>query len=137
MICFMTSMAQTNNEHLTFKGIPIDGPLKQFATKLKNAGFKPIGSKDSGIFQGEFSGFKDCTVFVFTSYNSDNVWSVGVLFPESDDWNNLEGTYLDLKDALTKKYGNPFKCIEEFQGYSAPRDNLDKLIRVKNEPMHL
>ena len=34
-----TAFAQEESEHLTFKGVPIDGTLNEYVTKMKQAGF--------------------------------------------------------------------------------------------------
>lgn len=35
----LTSYAQSSSEHLTFKGIPIEGSMTEFCQKLKAKGF--------------------------------------------------------------------------------------------------
>ena len=56
---FMFVMAQTSNNHLTFKGIPITGTLENFAQKLEAKGFKKIYSdKTSVYFEEEYNKFK-------------------------------------------------------------------------------
>lgn len=54
-----SSMAQTTSEHLTFKGIPIDGPLNAFVAKRKAAGFKHLGTEDGFAYlEGDFAGLQ-------------------------------------------------------------------------------
>lgn len=131
-ICHIISFAQSSNDHLTFKGVPIDGSLKEYVSKMKAAGFTYLGTSDgTAILQGDFAGFKGCIIGVSTLKNSDVVNTIGVIFPEKDDWSSLESNYLTLKRMLTTKYGKPSECTEEFQGYGSPRDNNDKLYRLK------
>ena len=123
-----SSMAQTASEHLTFKGIPIDGPLNTFVAKMKAAGFKHIGTEDGiAYLEGDFAGSKGCIVGVATLQNSNTVNTVGVIFPKHDDWSTLEREYNSLKEMLTRKYGKPSDCREEFQWYTTPKDNSTKL----------
>ena len=52
--CLMAMMmnAQTANEHLKFKGVPIDGTLSQYVQKMKTAGFSMLGMENgAAIFQ--------------------------------------------------------------------------------------
>lgn len=131
MLCYIASIAQTSNEHLTFKGVPIDGSLSEFVSKMKSAGFSYIGTQDGTSFlHGDFAGFKGCIIGVSTLQNSDVVNTIVVIFPEKDDWSSLEGNYQQLKMMLTEKYGKPSASVEEFQGYGSPRDNSDKLHRL-------
>ena len=37
-IATLSTFAQTTSEHLTFKGVPIDGTLTEFVSKLKQKG---------------------------------------------------------------------------------------------------
>ena len=98
MLCYMASIAQTANEHLTFKGVPIDGSLNEYVSKMKSAGFSYLGTQDgTAILQGDFAGFKGCLIGVSTLKNSDVVNTIGVIFPEKDDWSSLEETYQHLK----------------------------------------
>lgn len=132
MLCYMASTAQTANEHLTFKGVPIDGSLNEYVSKMKSAGFSYLGTQDgTAILQGDFAGFKGCLIGVSTLKNSDVVNTIGVIFPEKDDWSYLEEIYQHLKNMLTEKYGKPAECVEKFQGYGSPNDNSDKLHRLK------
>lgn len=131
MLCCIASIAQTATEHLTFKGVPIDGSLKQYVSKMKSVGFSYIGTEDgTAVLKGDFAGFKGCLIGVSTLKNSDTVNTVGVIFPKKDNWTSLEENYLYLKKMLTEKYGEPAACVEEFKGYGYPDDNRDKLYRL-------
>ena len=53
----LTSYAQSSSEHLTFKGIPIEGSMTEFCQKLKAKGFTSIGSENNlALFMGDFTG---------------------------------------------------------------------------------
>lgn len=62
ILAFVTSaiaLAQNDSEHMTFKGIPIDGALNEFVAKMKQAGFTYIVTQDGiAVFQGDFAGRK-------------------------------------------------------------------------------
>ncbi len=125
-----TMQAQTETGHMTFKGIPIDGPLKTFVQKLEAKGYKTIGVKDGfGILSGDFAGSKDCLICVGALENTDLVYRVIVIFPSLDTWRLLEGQYNILKDNLTEKYGRPAVCEEAFQS-SLSQDQLDNSMRM-------
>ena len=128
----LTSYAQSSSEHLTFKGVPIDGTLSEYVAKMKSAGFKYLGEQDgTAILQGDFAGFKGCTIGVATLKSTNKVNTIGVIFPEQDDWAGLENSYEHLKSMLTEKYGEPSECVEKFQGYANPRTDNDKLHKLK------
>ena len=119
-------------EHLSFKGVSIDGSLSEYVAKMKQAGFLHLGTQDgTAILSGDFAGFRNCTVGVSALKSTNLVNTIVVLFPDSDSWSNLENSYNLLKDMLTQKYGNPSDVVEEFQGYSQPRDDNDKLHKLK------
>lgn len=129
---FIIASAQSSSEHLTFKGIPIDGPLKVFISKLKKSGFTYLSSDSKlALLEGKFAGIPNCIIGVHTQENHDNVDGIIVRFPQKDEWSTLESEYLTIKKMLTEKYGTPAECTEEFQSYSSPRDNFDKFLKLK------
>ncbi|MCR4774219.1 MAG: hypothetical protein K5854_07670 [Prevotella sp.] len=124
--------AQTANEHLKFKGVPIDGTLSQYVQKMKTAGFSMLGMENgAAILQGDFAGYKECTISVETLKDKDLVAKIIVAFPDCNTWSELHGSYLDLKFMLAEKYGAPSDCLENFQGYSDQRDDNFRMIAVR------
>ena len=111
--------AQTQeNSHLMFKGVPIDGTLSEYVAKMKLNGFTVVASEPGmSMLQGDFAGYKDCFVGVVTMKQKDLVSRIKVLFPDRDDWASLYGNYLNLKEMLTQKYGQPAEVVEEFPSY--------------------
>ena len=93
----MTSFAQTtadSSKHLSFKGVPLDGTLDQYVSKMKQTGFKHLSTKDGmAMLQGDFAGYKDCYVGVSTLKQKDLVHKIGVLFSEKD-FSGYEPSYL-------------------------------------------
>ena len=72
-------------EHLSFKGIPIEGSMTEFCQKLKSKGFTSIGRENNiTLFSGDFTGRHP-----------------------SGEWNTLVNTYDYYKDLYTRKYGKP------------------------------
>ncbi len=126
----ITIFAQS--EHLTFKGIPIDGTLRQFSSQLTQKGFIKLGSENGqAMLTGDFAGYKDCYVFVSSVDQKDLVYLVGVMFPALDQWGLLEANYTKLKKMLTTKYGEPSEVVENFQSMVQPRNDSDKLYELK------
>lgn len=123
----VVSFTQNNSEHLTFKGVPIDGTLSEYVAKMKSAGFKYLGEQDdTAILQGDFAGFKGCTVGVSTLKTVNIVSTIGVIFPACKDWSSLERDYEYLKSMLSQKYGKPTEVVEKFQGRTNPDTNNEK-----------
>jgi len=106
--------AQTS-EHLTFKGVPLDGKLIEFVTKMKSVGFTHLQTTDGVAFlSGDFAGYKKCMIGVSTLKQNDLVHKVIVAFPDLSTWGALENNYLNIKSLLTEKYGEPSNVIEQF-----------------------
>ena len=119
------------SSHLKFKGVPIDGTLKEFTTRMKRKGFKSVGSDDGlEILQGDFAAFKECVIYVSTLDNKDLVSRISVAFPKEETWEYLYGDYKHLKELLTEKYGQPSSVTEEFQERYIDDDN-DRMHAVK------
>ena len=125
------TIAQTS-EHLSFKGVPIDGTLAEYISKMKKNGFTHLGTEDGmAILNGDFAGYKDCHVGVSTLNQKDLVYKIGVLFPELDTWSSLSTNYFSLKQMLTEKYGKPSDVVEKFDGLSKPNDDTERMYEVK------
>lgn len=105
-------------EHLSFKGIPIEGSMTAFCQKLKAKGFTQIGRDNNvTLFTGDFTG-RQATVGVGATDDGNSVHSVVVLFDESREWNTLVNTYDYYKELYTRKYGNPSACREHNPSHS-------------------
>ncbi len=121
-----------SSDHLTFKGIPIDGTLNEFVSKLKKSGFTLIAAEDGiAMLEGDFAAYKDCIVGVATLEQKDLVSKITVIFPEQDTWSALSSNYYSLKELLTEKYGEPLESVEEFQSEIPPSDDNQKIFEVK------
>lgn len=109
MICAITCIAE---EHLKFKGIPIEGSMKSFCQKLEAKGFLEVESDaNSTLFRGDFAG-SNATIGVVSDDEGENVFSVIVMFDGSDEWRVLLNTYNYYKDLYTRKYGKPAQVVE-------------------------
>lgn len=105
-------------EHLSFKGIPIEGSMTSFCQKLKAKGFTSIGSDNNiTLFTGDFTGRK-ATVGVTATDDGKNVFAVVVFFDPSGEWNTLVSTYDYYKDLYTRKYGEPTFSKEKNPAHS-------------------
>lgn len=128
LLAGLTSSAQTS--HLMFKGVPIDGNLNTFVSKLKQKGFTVLQSeKGTAMLKGDFASYKNCMVGVF-EHESGIVNRVAVMFPDKDTWARLYGDYSNLKEMLTEKYGKP-TSVEEFQETSYNMNDNDRMHEVR------
>lgn len=112
-LCIICSVFFANaQEHLSFKGIPIEGSITTFCQKLMAKGFSQIGKeKNIRLFKGNFTG-RNASVAVEATDNGQDVHTVYVIFDESDSWKVLVNTYEQYKDLYIEKYGQPSKCME-------------------------
>lgn len=123
--------AYAQSEHLTFKGVPIDGTLAEYTEKMQEKGFEYLYS-DNGItiLQGDFAGYKNCQIGVSTLDNIDLVSTIAVIFQSYESWSLLHNNYTNLKEMLSQKYGKPAIVVEEFQSSYSPRDDRAKMHEV-------
>lgn len=127
----MTSFSQTESPHLSFKGVPIDGTLNEYVLKMKQKGFVSQGIKDGlALLEGDFAGYKGCTIGVSTLKQKDLVSKIVVIFPKHETWSQLTNNYYNLKEMLMEKYGEPSNVLEKFDGYE-PSDDNSKMNYVK------
>ena len=125
----LTMFAQ--NKHLSFKGVPINGTLRQFTTKLVQKGFSKVKQEQGvALLKGEFAGYKACDIIVLSNGPQKTVYSVGVFFPGCNDWESLKIIYNSIQEKLTTNYGEPSVVIEEFKDGIEPYSNYDKFLQV-------
>jgi len=128
------AQGQVNKEssaHLTFKGVPIDGTLREYTVKMEKNGFTQMGTEDGvSILKGDFASYKNCVIGVATLKQKDLVNRITVIFPEQDTWSGLSSNYFSLQEMLTEKYGDPSDKVERFDGYE-PRDDNSKINNIK------
>ena len=129
---FMFVMAQTPNNHLTFKGIPITGTLENFAQKMEAKGFKKTFSGEIGAeFEGVFAGYSDCKIYVIKIPNRNIVHKVVVFLPPKSSWARLEEEYNQFKGMLTNKHGEPALQSETFKEGTSVVSDLSKMSSLK------
>ena len=134
-LAFLTISSFTysqSSDHLIFKGVPIDGTLNDYVSKMKQEGFTDLGTENgTASLDGDFAGYKNCIISVSTLKQKDLVYKIGAAFPEAKTWSTLSGNYFDLKDMLKEKYGKPSDAIEKFSSTILPRDDNDKMYEAK------
>lgn len=109
---------KAQDQHLSFKGVPINGTLKEYTNSMVKKGFHFEGTEDGlSILSGDFAGFKDCYIGVSTLKSCDVVSHIAVIFPNRDKWSLLISDYETLKTMLTEKYGAPDDYEERFTGH--------------------
>lgn len=119
-------------QHLTFKGVPITGTLKEFTNAMIQKGFHHELTQDGvALFSGDFAGYKDCSIGVLTLHNQDMVNRVSVFFSDHDTWSSLQHQYEILKSLLTKKYGDPAEWSERFTSMLITSD-YDKISALRS-----
>lgn len=118
-------------EHLSFKGVPIDGTLSEYTQQMLNKGFELIATENGvSVMSGDFAGYKGCEVGVCSLNGKDLVSKIGVVFPNYDTWSQLYSCYFNLKDMLSEKYGAPQDVVEMFESQYVDDDN-DRMYEVK------
>ena len=103
-------------EHMEFKGIPMDGTSYYFANKLMGKGYNfDTNIGNTYILKGEFTG-EDAEIFVFGTKKTGTIWKVSVFFEGaySYSWKYLKLFYEKYVDLYITKYGTPTQHNEFF-----------------------
>lgn len=118
-------------EHLDFRGVPIDGNLENMVTELVKLGYEK--TEVPNALTGKFIG-KECILVIDTSEFADNnVQMVGVVFNNMEDWRTIKGEFLSIEDMYTKKYGKPTSEIKRFYRPYEEGDGYEMLAIKKNK----
>ena len=132
MIALLIAFSMTAQEqnHLTFKGIPIAGTIDEFAKKMQNAGFRETNDLDGAkVFKGEFLGEKDVKVFVMLTPKTRTVHCVAVIIPD------MEYKYDDIVSRFTIKYGEPHTSTKTLTLYDLKNGIID--IALVSKEIHI
>lgn len=104
---FVALVAQGQNEHFKFMGIPIDGKISSFDKELQKKGFKldDIMGKsleDAYIYNGIFAG-ENAQIYVNYDVKSKIVYQAVVIIKRSTK-ESVTRLYQDMRDMLEEKY---------------------------------
>ena len=110
-------------EHLLFKGIPIQGDFSSFLKRLDEKGIHDIGDL---VYYGDFAGYK-VYVDIFGQNKSDVVYSVDVTSMPFDGKEATVLAYNYFKDLYTRKYGEPEATIEGRTSYPPSDPFVEKM----------
>lgn len=131
---FSINIIGAQNAHLTFKDIPIDGNVKDFADKLSEKGFTQVKGleDDMIIMKGKFADF-DAEVLLLATPKSKIIWKVSVLSEEYTSWGSIKSDFEKYKELYIKKYGKPstdfhhfYRPYYEGDGYEMQALKLEK-----------
>ena len=121
-------------EHLTFKGIPINGAPEEISKQLQAHGFvqAEVFQNGSICLDGTFAAVENCIIVINYSKLVETTWAITVWFPEQDSWFSLQDQYQRFKDMFIKKYGRPEKDFEFFMPPYEDGDG-DELSALKSD----
>lgn len=98
---------------LQFKGIPIEGSVKTFISKLQAQGAKLENTEDDlYFFSDSFAGVSNCTIVV--SHYKDSIVGLNVYLPKKTSWVDLKIDFVKFEESYTKKYGKPSDSFKFF-----------------------
>lgn len=127
MMCFA-------QEHIDFKGIPLEGDLDSYVSKMKEAGYNfiKIVDGDIALMEGKFTG-KDAQIYISATPKTKTVCRVFVFLEKHTSWTSLKNEYFKYKDLYKQKYGEDSESFEFFKdpyyegdGYELQAVGLDK-----------
>lgn len=100
-----------DGNHLLFKQFPINGDVNSFIQCLTNGGYTISESYNytyhAASLKGSFAGKTDCSIAVIGTPKTHIVCSVMVFMQEHHIWSSIKSQYEELKNQLSRKYGNP------------------------------
>ena len=130
LIITFSYTALSQNSHMLFKNVEIDGTLTDFISKMEKQGFQLFEKYDLGAaMEGTFAGKK--VSILIPCKSGELVWNVTVDFAEENVWSDLKHSYKHYKDLLSAKYGEG----ESYEFFRQPYYEGDgyELSALKNE----
>ncbi len=105
------AISQAQENHFTFRDIPINGSAQELGEKLEKLGYEPSATGNS--YKGKFIG-DDCKVFLLESDYTNNVYSVVVNFDSQTSWFSLKSKFNKIREMYSDKYGKPSREVHAF-----------------------
>ncbi|MBP5392121.1 MAG: hypothetical protein J6Y40_08600 [Bacteroidales bacterium] len=121
VVCF------AQNEHFKFLGIPLDGTINQFESKLISKGYTKAdnyGSKEYRVYDGTFIG-KKATIVIYYDVNTKIVHAGKAYFSDLTE-SKAKERLNELKELLLQKYPNALNqdyIIEGLPKFELASDN--------------
>lgn len=118
LICLYSS----GQDCMSFKGIPFNTSLSEFTKQLTSKGMVLSHTQTESTliattFKGNFAGYSDCEVFVFSTLDKSCIFKVSVYLPVKTIWGDLKSCYNGMLDSYKDKYGEP---KDDFKFFSTP-----------------
>lgn len=117
-----------DENHIKFKGVPINGTISEVRAKIINAGFEPDGEPLVGRFAG-----MEVKAYVGGNDEMDIAYSVIVVSEQETSWTSLKNRYLNVRDLYIRKYGDPINESQCFLDpyYEGDGDELEATEKTK------
>lgn len=126
------TFAQEGTEPMKFMGIPLDLPVKKIVSELKHKGLKKISNGKMILFKGKFATLSDCIIGIVPDENDKSiVQCTTVMLPGTNNWETLQSGYKAIHTMLTVKYGEPTISREEFDSYSEPQTDSERMHELR------
>lgn len=130
-LLFFSFSAIAQSDHMSFKGIPMEGRVIDFVNKLKSRGYSLVSSGVDFYLTGDFAGYRNC-ILTLDGTDADFVSRITVRFPQQYDWTGLLQDYNTIKKYLLEKYKFASSCDEFFDcNYSTPPTDRARFYEVQ------
>ena len=133
-IVFMMCTISINAQHLSFMGIPINGNIKDFQSKLTTKGIRvdrskskdaPVGQR---VFNGKFQGYNS-EIEVFYNRKTKNVYKVEVTI-----YSKKQSVIQSILDASMQTIEKKYRCsFEEEPSFDSKSPHFKYYIYPSNE----
>lgn len=119
-------------EHLTFRGYPISGSMKEFKTILTTKlNYELLETDDDfTLYTGKFGG--DNVKLIVYPNSKGNVYQVVVIYDVNDTWSTLTRQYNYWKDIIEDKYEVEGIETKEFDELCKEGSNME-IYGIKND----
>ena len=132
LISFIITLnAMAQNEHFTFRGMPIDGPCTDFSKELTKMGYISPTS-NTAYLEGKFIG-KSCNLIILESEYTKKIYAIAINFYPVSNWDSLKNDFDEIVDMYNEKYGEPVKKIMSFSSPYNEGDGYEMLAIRKDK----
>ena len=107
MATLLLTVISSGQDHMTFKGVEINGSLADVVDNLEKVGFKYITTENRvAALEGNFAGF-NALIMAIPNRKGDVYAIMATYYEGLHSWGKAVQLFDVLENNLTKKYGKP------------------------------
>lgn len=129
----MCTLLAVGQDHMMFRHMPIDGPLKTGMKQVRKMGFSGIKIDNVGMLMGTFNG-EEVMLTLMATPKTKTLFCVAVMYDGYNTWEEALSKLEKITAPIREKYGEPTEIVNEWEEpYSIDNNPMQALKEDKGD----